>query len=68
MQMRKLLLALAAFLFFTGQLFAQKTITGKVTDDKGNPMPNVSVVVKGTTTGTVTKTDGTYSLIGSRQC
>jgi TonB-linked SusC/RagA family outer membrane protein len=62
MQMRKLLLALSAFLLFTGQLLAQKTITGKVTDDKGAPMANVSVLVKGTTTGTVTKADGTYSI------
>jgi TonB-linked SusC/RagA family outer membrane protein len=60
--MRKLLLALTAFLFFTGQLLAQKTITGKVTDEKGEALPNVSVVVKGTTTGTVTKADGTFSL------
>lgn len=60
--MRKLLLGLTAFLLFTGTLLAQKTITGKVTDDKQNPVPNASVVVKGTTTGTTTKADGTYSL------
>ncbi|MBL7741249.1 MAG: SusC/RagA family TonB-linked outer membrane protein [Chitinophagaceae bacterium] len=60
--MRKLLLMLTAFLFMTGSLLAQKTITGKVTDDKGSPLANVSVVVKGTSTGTVTKADGTYSL------
>lgn len=60
--MRKLLLVLTAFLLFAGQVLAQKTITGKVTDDKGNPLANVSVTVKGTNTGTVTKTDGTYSL------
>jgi TonB-linked SusC/RagA family outer membrane protein len=60
--MRKLLALLTAFLLFAGQLFAQKTITGKVMDEKGNPIPNASVMVKGTTTGTVTKSDGTYSL------
>ncbi|MET0393923.1 MAG: SusC/RagA family TonB-linked outer membrane protein [Chitinophagaceae bacterium] len=60
--MRKLLLSLTAFLLFTGTLLAQKTITGTVTDDKGNPLPNVSVVVKGSATGTVTKSDGSYSL------
>src|SRR5690606_33104083 len=60
--MRKLLMALTAVLFFTGQLLAQKVVTGKVTDDKGNPVPNASVLVKGTSTGTTTKTDGTYSL------
>ncbi len=41
---------------------AQRTITGKVTDEKGNPMANVSVLVRGTTTGTTTKEDGSYSL------
>lgn len=60
--MRKLLLALAAFLFFTGELLAQKVITGKVTDDKGSPIANASVVVKGTSTGTSSKADGTFSL------
>ncbi len=61
--MRKLLLTLTAVLLFTGSLLAQKTVTGKVTDDKGNPIPNASVLVKGTTTGTVTKVDGTFSLV-----
>jgi TonB-linked SusC/RagA family outer membrane protein len=60
--MRKLLLSLTAFLFLTGTLFAQRTLTGTVTDDKGNPLPNVSVVVKNTAVGTVTREDGTYSL------
>jgi TonB-linked SusC/RagA family outer membrane protein len=41
---------------------AQRTITGKITDDKGNPVANVSVIVKGTTTGTTSNPDGTYSL------
>jgi TonB-linked SusC/RagA family outer membrane protein len=68
--MRKLLLSLTAFLFLSGTLLAQKTITGTVTDDKGNPLPNVSVVVKGSSTGTITKSDGSYSLTvpaGARQ-
>ena len=60
--MRKLILVPAFFLFVTGHLFAQKTISGKVTDDKGNPVENASVIVKGTSTGTVTRPDGNYSL------
>ncbi|MFW6372027.1 MAG: SusC/RagA family TonB-linked outer membrane protein, partial [Bacteroidota bacterium] len=40
----------------------QKEITGKVTDTDGLPLPGVSVVVKGTTTGTVTNNDGEFSL------
>jgi TonB-linked SusC/RagA family outer membrane protein len=60
--MRKLLTAVMALLCFTGQLLAQKSITGTVTDDKGAPIPNATVMVKGTNNGTVTKLDGTYSL------
>ena len=60
--MRKLLVLLTAILLFAGGLLAQKTITGKVTDDQGNPIPNASVVIKGTNSGTVTKEDGSYSL------
>jgi TonB-linked SusC/RagA family outer membrane protein len=40
----------------------QKTVTGKVTDDAGLPLPGVTVVVKGTTNGTVTNMDGIFSL------
>lgn len=40
----------------------QKSVTGKVTDSSGGPLPGVSVVVKGTTTGTITDFDGNYSL------
>lgn len=60
--MRKLFLLLFGVVFFAVQAIAQRTITGKVTDDKGLPVANASVVVKGTTAGTTTKPDGTYSL------
>ena len=40
----------------------QKSILGKVTDSSGSPLPGVTVVVKGTTQGTVTDADGKYSL------
>lgn len=46
----------------TGMAFAQKTISGKVTDESGSSVPGVSVVVKGTTTGTITDIDGKYDL------
>ncbi len=39
-----------------------KSITGKVTDEKGEPLPGVSIVVKGTIQGTVTNVDGNYSI------
>jgi len=37
-------------------------ITGKVTDQDGLPLPGVSIVIKGTATGTTTDVDGMYSL------
>ncbi|WP_231463333.1 TonB-dependent receptor domain-containing protein [Pedobacter sp. Leaf132] len=40
------------------------TVTGKVTDGKGNPLPGVSVSVKGKTTGTTTDENGNFSLKG----
>ncbi|MCG6187341.1 TonB-dependent receptor [Maribellus maritimus] len=40
----------------------QKTVSGTVTDEAGIPLPGVTVVVKGTTQGTVTNVDGYYSL------
>lgn len=60
--MRKLLLLSVVALLCTLQVWAQRTITGRVTDDKGSPLPNVSVQIKGTNTGTVTNSDGSYSL------
>lgn len=38
------------------------TVTGVVTDEKGQPLPGVSVNVKGTTLGTVTNAEGRYTL------
>ncbi|MEO9474375.1 MAG: TonB-dependent receptor [Cyclobacteriaceae bacterium] len=39
-----------------------RTITGKITDEKGEALPGATVVVKGTTVGTITDFDGMYSL------
>ena len=40
----------------------QKSVTGKVTDTAGVPLPGVTVSIKGTTNGTITDSNGTYSL------
>ena len=37
-------------------------VSGKVTDDVGEGLPGVNVVIKGTTTGTTTDIDGNYQL------
>lgn len=60
--MRKLLALVAAFVFISVNAIAQRTITGTVTDESGAPVSNASVLVKGTNTGTATKSDGTFSL------
>lgn len=39
-----------------------KTVTGKVTDDKGAPIPNASILVKGTKLGTSTAENGSFSI------
>lgn len=40
----------------------QKDITGNVTDNTGQPLPGVTVVLKGTMQGTVSDIDGNFSL------
>ncbi|HZL77043.1 MAG TPA: von Willebrand factor type A domain-containing protein [Bacteroidales bacterium] len=39
-----------------------RTITGKVSDETGNPLVGVSVSIKGTTTGTITDVKGSYQI------
>lgn len=41
-----------------------KTVTGIVTDEKGEPIPGATIVLKGTTTGTITDMDGNFTLSG----
>ncbi|HLN72894.1 MAG TPA: SusC/RagA family TonB-linked outer membrane protein, partial [Prolixibacteraceae bacterium] len=41
---------------------AQKTVSGKVSDNTGVPLPGVSVVIKGTTNGSITDAQGNYTL------
>jgi TonB-linked SusC/RagA family outer membrane protein len=55
---------LTLLLAFVVQLtFAQeKTISGTISDDSGLPLPGVSIVIKGTTTGTQTDFDGIYTI------
>lgn len=48
------------------QLQLSFNITGKVTDDKGLPLPGVSVTIKGIQRGTVTDKYGNYKLAAER--
>src|SRR5436305_14899303 len=61
--MRGLLLILLCVLCTTVQLFAQnRTITGKITDERGSAIPQASIIIKGTTSGTTTDANGNFSL------
>ena len=61
--MRKILMLLLGTLLLSLQLLAQnRTITGVVTDSTGSPVPGASVLIKGTKNGTVTKSNGSYSI------
>ncbi len=62
--MKKLLQSLFIFLFIAGSAMGQdRTITGTVTGkDDGQPLPGVTVVIKGTRVGTQTGSNGKYSL------
>jgi|FLOH01.1.fsa_nt_gi iron complex outermembrane recepter protein len=53
---------LFAILLTVPVLAQSGSVTGTVTDADGQPMPGVSVIVKGTTTGTTTDFDGKYSV------
>ena len=61
--MRKKFVIFVLAILATGlQVFAQNTVSGKVTDAKGEAIPGVSVLIKGTANGTMTDLDGTYRL------
>lgn len=42
--------------------FAQKSVTGKVTDSKGEGIPGASVTLKGTTTGSISDATGSFKI------
>jgi TonB-linked SusC/RagA family outer membrane protein len=60
---KRLLTFMTTFLLLSASVLAQPTVTGRVTTgpDKA-PLPGVSVLVKGTTTGTSTDADGKFSI------
>lgn len=61
--MKKYLFIFLLVLFPAYGLFAQAgLVKGLIVDQDGIPLPGVTVVVKGTSTGTVTTLDGNYAL------
>jgi TonB-linked SusC/RagA family outer membrane protein len=61
--MKKIFMISTLMLLFNALLMAQGVaIKGKVSDNNGSGIPGVSVVVKGTTTGTIAEADGRFTL------
>ena len=61
--MRKIILTMLVALAFVMNAAAQdRTITGRILDEKGAPLSGVSILVKGTTLGVNTSSDGSYSI------
>lgn len=59
--MKNLILFFSISILSISTLFA-KTITGKVTDNEGMPLPGTRIIIKGTNTGTQTDFDGKYTI------
>ena len=62
---KRFVIVMLAFLTLGMQAFAQNVVSGRVTDDQGEPLIGVGIQVKGTQTGTMTDLDGNYSLVVS---
>ncbi len=60
--MRKLFLLLGGIMFFALAATSQRTVTGKVTDKAGAPIPNASVVIKGYNKGIATNEQGAFTI------
>jgi TonB-linked SusC/RagA family outer membrane protein len=61
--MKKIIFFFFCTLFTIGVYAQEISLTGVITSaDDGQPLPGVTVVVKGTTTGTVTNFDGIYQI------
>ncbi|NNE27871.1 MAG: TonB-dependent receptor plug domain-containing protein, partial [Saprospiraceae bacterium] len=61
--MYKKILILFAFMFVTGAMLnAQTTVSGTVADENDEPIIGANIMVKGTSVGTITDIDGSFSL------
>ncbi len=59
----KLAVAMLPMMLLSFSVFAQKhQVSGKIVDEEQMPVPGVNVVIKGTTTGTITGGDGTFTM------
>lgn len=59
--LKKLICALAALVLCCSAVFAQNQVKGRVVDESGQPIAGVTVMVDGTTNGTMTDLDGRWT-------
>lgn len=65
--MKKLTVLFVLFFSLSMHLaFAQVEITGTISGEDGNPLPGVSILIKGTQTGVITDADGMYSITAGK--
>ena len=62
MKIRVFRVLLATVLLAPSAFAQQKTVTGKITDEQGIALQSVSVIIRGTTTGTMSGREGLYSI------
>jgi uncharacterized membrane protein len=62
--MRKIASLFTMFMLLSALAFGQsRTITGTVTNEKGDPVPNASITIEGTKTGTPADGNGQFRII-----
>ncbi len=59
---KKVFILLTLFLLSMGGLFAQTRVTGSVVDDNGEPAMGATILIKGSSNGTVTDNKGNFSI------
>jgi TonB-linked SusC/RagA family outer membrane protein len=67
LHVKKLSSLLLLLLIALGSFAQSKTITGTVKDDDGIALPGVTVLIKGTTQGTITDGNGSFSISGVQE-
>ena len=60
--MRRALLTLLGVLCIMQLMAQNRTVSGKITDEKGNGIPNASITIKGSRVGTTADVDGNFRL------
>lgn len=59
----RILIAFALLLSLSSAAWAQVTVSGTVTDERGARLPGVNVIVPGTAVGTATDLEGAYTVL-----